>query len=313
MRVRAIITNAENDKVLLGKDQKNKFILPGGHIQDDEHPVDALLREVWEETGIEDYDMLEYLWPMHDNYVFLFTPKDTLKYPTNVNDPCREFSILEWFSFAALQSADLDSYSEDILYRFLKECVKDHETVSGGYIEVLVDGESVYKLDDDAIWQTLPKLAQEQSKGKKVEFRQVLDDGTVLDQSLDVMPKAMAGIQENTVESLIDELLSKYIPEEKSRPLVEVIDNVDFLAKTTYKIENGEAVTKIQVRKDISENTSVLRQVLAHEIIHHHLYQKFGKKVAKHGEHFNWYASKINGKEGDNFVTQFADNTEFKY
>ena len=317
MRVRAIILNEEN-KILLGKDLQNKFILPGGKIKENEHPVDALLREVYEETGIEDYDLLEYLWFLHDNHVFLLTPKDTLKYPTSVNDPSKELSILEWIDLASLQSVDLDSYSEDILYKFLSDCFNEEKTeveiVDAGYIEVLVDGKKVYELDDDVIWETLPKLAQEKAKGKKVEFRQVLDDGSVIDQTLDVMPKTMmAGLQKDVIEKIIDDLLTEYIPEEKSRPLVEILEHADFLAKTTYRLEEGTPVTKIEVRKDISENTNVLRQVLAHEIIHHHLYQKFGKKVARHGEHFNGYAHKINEKEGKDFVTVFADDTEFKY
>lgn len=314
MRVRAIILSEEN-KILLGKNQRSKFILPGGKIKENEHPVDALLREVYEETGIEDYDLLEYLWCLHDNHVFLLTPKDTLKYPTSVNDPDNELSILEWMDLASLQSVDLDSYSEDIIYKFLSDCFNEEKIeVDAGYIEVLVDGKKVYELDDDVIWETLPKLAQEKAKGKKIEFRQVLDDGSVLDQTLDVMPKTMmAGLQTDVVVKIIDDLLNKYIPEEKSRPLVEILDHADYLAKTTYRMENGVSVTKIEVRKDISENTNVLRQVLAHEIIHHHLYQKFGKKVSRHGEHFNWYAQKINEKEGENFVTVFADDTDFQY
>jgi hypothetical protein len=258
--------------------------------------------------------MLEYLWVLHDNYVFLLTPRESLQYPTSVNDPCKEFSILEWVDISALQSVNLDSYSEDIVYKFLADCFEENDVVESGYIEVLVDGKRVYTLDDDVIWETLPRLAQEKAKGKKIEFRQVLDSGEVLDQTLSVMPKTMtAGIQRDIIENIIDDLLKTYIPEEKNRPLVEIVGRADFLAKTTYRVENGKPVTKIEVRKDISENTTVLRQVLSHEIIHHHLYQKFGKNVARHGEHFNWYAQKINEKEGENFVTQFADDTKFKY
>ena len=55
-----------------------------------------------------------------------------------------------------------------------------------------------------------------------------------------------------------------------------------------------------------------MRQTLAHEIIHHHLYQTHGNDVAKHGEHFALLADRINGKEGENFVTPYADQTEFK-
>lgn len=75
--------------------------------------------------------------------------------------------------------------------------------------------------------------------------------------------------------------------------------------------ENAPA-TKIVVNRDILNNEDLLRQTLAHEIIHHHLYQKHGKDVAKHGEHFSLLADRINSKEGKNFVTPYADQTEFR-
>ena len=85
------------------------------------------------------------------------------------------------------------------------------------------------------------------------------------------------------------------------------------MGKTVW-VKNGkkEPFTKIVVNKKIANNDDLLRQTLAHEIIHHHLYQKYGNEVAKHGEHFNLIADRINSKEGDNFVSQFADKTDFK-
>jgi hypothetical protein len=66
------------------------------------------------------------------------------------------------------------------------------------------------------------------------------------------------------------------------------------------------------VNKDIVNNDDLLRQTLAHEIIHHHLYQQYGNQVARHGEHFSLLADRINQKEGENFVSEFADDTDFK-
>ena len=45
MRVRAIIISNAG-RLLLGINQDDKYMLPGGKIKDGEHPVDALLREV---------------------------------------------------------------------------------------------------------------------------------------------------------------------------------------------------------------------------------------------------------------------------
>ena len=43
----------------------------------------------------------------------------------------------------------------------------------GGKIEVYVDNKKVHTLDDDAVWETMPRLAQEQSKGKKIKMIQI--------------------------------------------------------------------------------------------------------------------------------------------
>jgi len=114
------------------------------------------------------------------------------------------------------------------------------------------------------------------------------------------------------INKTVDDLLQKYIPEQKNRPVIEIADGVDYLGKTTW-VDNDEnnPVTTITINKEILENEDILRQTLAHEIIHHHLYQNYGNKVSKHGEHFNMYADRINAKEGENFISQFADNTDF--
>ena len=115
------------------------------------------------------------------------------------------------------------------------------------------------------------------------------------------------------INKTVDSLLSTYIPEQTDRPTIEISEGETYLGKTTWE-ENGDKkpVTKIIINKDIVDNEDILRQTLAHEIIHYHLYQTYGNKVSKYGEHFNMFADRINAKEGENFVSQFADNTEFK-
>ena len=50
----AYIINPENKKLLLVKHKKyNKWLQPGGHIEDNETPEEAAVREVYEETGIK--------------------------------------------------------------------------------------------------------------------------------------------------------------------------------------------------------------------------------------------------------------------
>jgi len=376
-RVRCIIVNPAG-KLLLGKNRLKLFNLPGGKIKDGEHPVDALLREVHEETGITKFEKIKFLWQAYDNDVFVMVPKGEPK-PTNKNDPDREFFSFGWFGHSELPL--LDQYANAILKRYLKT------KALAGVVEVLVDGKKVYDLDDDMVWETMPRLVQKQvNEGKKIQFRQVLDDGTVIDKTPEVLPDYMRakadwldklpggladdktpedfdpkalreGIlielehtsdkklaQEITMDHLtednayyvklkkiegsggnteramqmeriydmIDELLLRYIPEEKSRPSAEIVYDVDYMGKTTWKPMGGKNYTHISINHKVVNNLDMLRQVLAHEVIHHHLYQKYGKDVGKHGEHFEMIAERMNAKEGKNFVTEFANQTDLK-
>ncbi len=56
--VGAVIFNPE-DKILLCQSHKwdNQYVIPGGHIELGEPMEEALKREIWEETGLEIYDI----------------------------------------------------------------------------------------------------------------------------------------------------------------------------------------------------------------------------------------------------------------
>lgn len=63
------IINPENKKLLLVKHKKfNKWVQPGGHIEDDETPEEAALREVYEETGLK-ITLLGERFPREDDFI----------------------------------------------------------------------------------------------------------------------------------------------------------------------------------------------------------------------------------------------------
>ena len=65
----AYVVNPENKKVLLVKHKKyNKWLQPGGHIEDNETPEEAAVREVYEETGIQTTLIGEH-FPREDDLV----------------------------------------------------------------------------------------------------------------------------------------------------------------------------------------------------------------------------------------------------
>lgn len=65
----AYIINPENKKVLLVRHKKyNKWLQPGGHIEENETPEEAAVREVYEETGIKSTLIGEH-FPREDDLI----------------------------------------------------------------------------------------------------------------------------------------------------------------------------------------------------------------------------------------------------
>ena len=65
----AYIINPETKKILLVKHNKwGKWIQPGGHIEHDEFPEEAAIREAYEETGIK-IKLLGERFPREEDFI----------------------------------------------------------------------------------------------------------------------------------------------------------------------------------------------------------------------------------------------------
>lgn len=63
------VVNPENKKILLVHHKKfNKWVQPGGHIEDNEIPEETALREVYEETGVK-VKLIGERFPREDDYI----------------------------------------------------------------------------------------------------------------------------------------------------------------------------------------------------------------------------------------------------
>ncbi len=65
----AFVIDPETYKILLVKHKKfNKWVQPGGHIEDDETPEEAAVREVYEETGVK-VKLIGERFPRESDYI----------------------------------------------------------------------------------------------------------------------------------------------------------------------------------------------------------------------------------------------------
>lgn len=65
----AFVINPESKKILLVKHKKfGKWVQPGGHIEDNETPEEAAVRETYEETGIK-IKLLGTPFPREDDFI----------------------------------------------------------------------------------------------------------------------------------------------------------------------------------------------------------------------------------------------------
>lgn len=136
--VRALILSEPDESVLLLRMQRpdgngDFWLLPGGGVKPDEGRLDALLREVWEETGLTVSSTPRLIWQrthrfgrsggcieQHEDIYLVVAPRFQ---PTSAHNPEQSevgiFREFRWWSAAALAGARNDVFAPRSLPRLV--------------------------------------------------------------------------------------------------------------------------------------------------------------------------------------------------
>ena len=112
-------------EILLIQDAKDRWTIPKGHIEDGENAAQTARREIGEEAGLHDVDMLGWLGKIHfryrrmDRLVLMTTQIYLVRVRTDGNEIQKEewMNGIKWFPFN--EALDLIEY-EDIAKLMLK-------------------------------------------------------------------------------------------------------------------------------------------------------------------------------------------------
>jgi len=130
--VGALIFNLQN-KIFLMKSHKwkDKYVLPGGHIELGEKIEDALKREIKEETGLEIFDIVficfqefifEDIFWKKKHFIFLDYACKTKSDKVILNSEGQEFV---WVTLKEALKLPIEPYTKRTIQEFIKKFPKD--------------------------------------------------------------------------------------------------------------------------------------------------------------------------------------------
>lgn len=96
--------NPEGDKVLLARYLPGLYGLPGGHIDNDEHPDEAMARELKEELGLSDVTLRRGSFTRHENGKIVLFYTGILSEDTRLQADPSELEAGEWVNIEQISS-----------------------------------------------------------------------------------------------------------------------------------------------------------------------------------------------------------------
>jgi 8-oxo-dGTP pyrophosphatase MutT (NUDIX family) len=128
LKAGAVILNSENRKkiALLYRGKEEDWSFPKGHIETNENPIEAMMREVWEETGlvvsiIEMLPDIEYLNSQGDAIIvkmFLVQSEDDSQLKNEF-----EKDSIQWIDYRMV----IEKLSHDNLKNYFKTIIQNVE------------------------------------------------------------------------------------------------------------------------------------------------------------------------------------------
>ncbi|MEI6228607.1 MAG: NUDIX hydrolase [Candidatus Saccharibacteria bacterium] len=110
--------NSSKTKILLVRYSNGTWGLPGGHLESDEKPESAILRELQEEIGIKySGDLKRVDFWLHDNGKLILGFVGQMDEDAKIVNDGSEFCHMEWVDIEKIKNGDIhaDSYDEFIL------------------------------------------------------------------------------------------------------------------------------------------------------------------------------------------------------